>query len=78
MSNQSLATRAVRGAFWTGSGLGVHLIVTLIFFRILNLEDMGYRAAELIIKQIQGNPIAQQEHMFPVTFESRGSIRTIT
>ncbi len=42
MSNQSLATRAVRGAFWTGGGLGVHLIVTLIFFRILNLEDMGY------------------------------------
>ena len=42
MSDQSLATRAVRGAFWTGGGLGVHLIVTLIFFRILNLEDMGY------------------------------------
>jgi len=42
LSEQSLATRAVRGAFWTGGGLGVHMIVTLIFFRILNLEDMGY------------------------------------
>lgn len=42
MSEQSLATRAVRGAFWTGGGLGVHMVVTLIFFRMLNLEDMGY------------------------------------
>ena len=42
MGDQSLATRAVRGAFWTGGGLGIQLIVTLIFYRMLNLEDMGY------------------------------------
>ncbi len=42
MSDQSLATRAVRGAFWTSGGLSVQLVVTLIFFRMLNLEDMGY------------------------------------
>jgi O-antigen/teichoic acid export membrane protein len=42
LKEQSLATRAVRGAFWTGGGLGVQMVVTLIFFRILNLEDMGY------------------------------------
>lgn len=42
MSEQSLATRAVRGAFWTGGGIVIQLVVTLIFFRVLNLEDMGY------------------------------------
>ena len=42
MDDQSLATRAVRGAFWTGGGLGIQLIVTLIFYRMLDLEDMGY------------------------------------
>ena len=42
MIEQSLATRAVRGAFWTGGGIAIQLVVTLIFFRVLNLEDMGY------------------------------------
>ena len=42
MSNQSLATRAVRGAFWTGGGLGRASDRDTDFFRILNLEDMGY------------------------------------
>ncbi len=42
MGEQSLATRAVRGAFWTGGGIVVQLVVTLIFFKVLALEDMGY------------------------------------
>ena len=42
VGDQSLATRAVRGAFWTGGGLGIQLIVTLIFYRMLDLEAMGY------------------------------------
>jgi O-antigen/teichoic acid export membrane protein len=42
LSDQSLATRAVRGAFWTGGGIAIQMVVTLIFFRMLNLEDMGY------------------------------------
>lgn len=42
---------------------------------VQNLEVLGYRAAELVIKQIQGRPIKQQNHIFPVVFEPRGSIR---
>ena len=38
---QSLATRAVRGAFWTGGGIALQMLVILVFFRELSLEDMG-------------------------------------
>lgn len=42
VAEQSLATRAVRGAFWTGGGIAAQMGVTLIFFKVLALEDMGY------------------------------------
>ncbi|MFT5368630.1 MAG: O-antigen/teichoic acid export membrane protein [Candidatus Latescibacterota bacterium] len=42
VGEQSLATRAVRGAFWTGGGIAAQLVVTLIFFKVLALKDMGY------------------------------------
>ncbi len=41
MKDQSLATRAIRGMFWTGSSVGIQLIVTFIFYRYLPLEEMG-------------------------------------
>lgn len=42
MSDQSLATRAIRGAFWIGGGIAIQMVVNLVYFRFLNLEDMGY------------------------------------
>ena len=41
MNDQSLATRAIRGVFWTGSPIVVQLVISLAFFRYLSLEEMG-------------------------------------
>ncbi|MCZ6632639.1 MAG: lipopolysaccharide biosynthesis protein [bacterium] len=41
MNDQSLATRAIRGVFWTGSPIGLQLVISLAFFRYLPLEEMG-------------------------------------
>ncbi|MBT4140125.1 MAG: lipopolysaccharide biosynthesis protein [Candidatus Latescibacteria bacterium] len=41
MAEQSLATRAVRGAVWTGGGLAVQMAVSMVFFMVLPLAVMG-------------------------------------
>ena len=41
MAEQSLATRAVRGAIWTGGGLAVQMSVSLVFYILLPLAVMG-------------------------------------
>ena len=42
MNNQSLATRTVRGVIWSGVGIAVHMVVTVLFVHAIALEDMGY------------------------------------
>lgn len=41
MSEQSLATRAVRGAVWTGGGLAIQMAVSLVLYKLLPLSEMG-------------------------------------
>ena len=38
---QSLATRTVRGLFWTGSAFALQIATTLVFYRLLGAERMG-------------------------------------
>lgn len=40
--SQSLATRAVRGVFWTGSPFILQIVTTILFFRWLPQGDMGH------------------------------------
>ena len=41
MDTQGLATRAIRGVFWTGGAIAAQLVITFLFFRFLPLETMG-------------------------------------
>jgi len=41
VSTQSLATRAVRGAVWTGGGLAIQMAVSLVLYKLLPLAEMG-------------------------------------
>lgn len=47
--SQSLATRTVRGVFWTGSAFGLQIVTTFVFFRFLTLEQMGQFGLALMI-----------------------------
>ena len=47
--SQSLATRTVRGVFWTGSAFGLQIVTTFAFFRFLSLEQMGQFGWALMI-----------------------------
>ena len=38
---QSLATRTLRGLFWTGSAFALQIATTLVFYRLLGAERMG-------------------------------------
>jgi O-antigen/teichoic acid export membrane protein len=48
-SSQSLATRAVRGVFWTGSPFVLQIVTTILFFRWLPKGDMGHFEAALVL-----------------------------
>ena len=41
MTGKALATRAVRGVFWTGGAVAVQLVITFVFYRFLPVEEMG-------------------------------------
>ena len=49
LEKQSLATRAIRGVFWTGSASLVQLFVPLILYGFLPPEEMGRFEGALII-----------------------------
>ena len=42
MGDPSLATKTVRGVIWSGGGIAIQMVVTLLFFHVLDLKDMGY------------------------------------
>ena len=46
---QSLATRAIRGVFWTGGAIGIQMGVTALFFMFLPVQTMGQFAAALAV-----------------------------
>jgi O-antigen/teichoic acid export membrane protein len=46
---QSLATRTVRGMFWTGSAFALQVLTTLVFYRFLGAAPMGGFEWALII-----------------------------
>lgn len=41
LATQSLATRAVRGVFWTGSPFVLQIAISLVFYGYLQIGDMG-------------------------------------
>ena len=47
--SQSLATRTIRGVFWTGSAFSLQIVTTFVFFRFLTLEQMGQFGVSLMV-----------------------------
>ena len=41
MASESLATRTIRGTLWTGSAFALQILTTLVFYRVLAIDDMG-------------------------------------
>lgn len=46
---QSLATRTVRGMFWTGSAFSLQVLTTLVFYRVLGEKMGGFEWALILV-----------------------------